>query len=79
MTMTKLRNKMIPARINREKGKESAVTHTGPRRRITEGCEAFFFYSYSRNLFLYLSHTVTLHNTERNSISIFGRFVYLSL
>ena len=31
MTMTKLRNKMIPARINREKGKDVAVTlHRGP-------------------------------------------------
>ena len=29
MTMTKLRNKMIPARINREKGKESAVIPPG--------------------------------------------------
>ena len=29
MTMTKLRNKMIPARINREKGKERAVIPPG--------------------------------------------------
>lgn len=39
MTMTKIRIKMISARINRIKGEAVAITpqqeHTGPRRRFT--------------------------------------------
>ena len=44
MTMTKLRIKLIPARINREKGKQSSVT---PYRGPMHSCVMTDF-SYSR-------------------------------